>query len=597
MKKNKGVHIEYGDVVVEAKGDFSPSASEKQFDTLNQLQLSNLNFPNYSNPCEEYQTLLDGRATFFPSRTKNIKNIKVGFLSEQISDENGYFSSENPIVLIFESEKLWTSSGLVLTFDVEKNIFATEFNIKWFLNEGNEDFELKNEDFTNDSAVCECVAPVENYNKIVITFNRINMPNNRVKLVSIEHGFGVILGANQIKNISVLQEINPISSELPISTARFDFIDNSNRDFKFLKKIPLKIFFNGNMKQKLFVDKVRRKSKNTWSIECEDYISLLENKTFRGGVYNDKYAIELLQDIFNASSESSIDVPFKIDDDFVGVKVSGRIPYTNCREALEQVAFAIGAVVITDGLEFVRVKKNDESVSQTIEPKRILTGQTLEEDAVVTGVEITYHNYYLPPISDGVKYEILYEGNEADKGQEMILIFDEPYGRIDTSNISYEVLDVNPNFVRFIPNTADCTIFGVKFVHLKTKKSKKDPVLTANNGDNMVRIEDATLVSSGNVDNVLNICYNYLVNNPTLRTKIVEGKTVTESESYKYGEIKYGAQKYGAKSPVIVQYDKAIGLGEKISFETEFFGKKVGRVVRQSYNLNGGIIIKDCVIK
>ena len=44
---NRGVAIRYGDVAPEAKENFVPTASESQFDTLEQLQQYNLNFPNY----------------------------------------------------------------------------------------------------------------------------------------------------------------------------------------------------------------------------------------------------------------------------------------------------------------------------------------------------------------------------------------------------------------------------------------------------------------------------------------------------------------------------------------------------------------------
>ena len=51
---NKGVAIQYGDVAPEAKENFVPTASEREFNTLLQLQQHNLDFPNYANPCEEY---------------------------------------------------------------------------------------------------------------------------------------------------------------------------------------------------------------------------------------------------------------------------------------------------------------------------------------------------------------------------------------------------------------------------------------------------------------------------------------------------------------------------------------------------------------
>ena len=64
---NKGVAIRYGDVAPEAKENFRPTSNSSKFNTLAQLQQYNLNFPNYANPCELYQTVLDGTASAFPS--------------------------------------------------------------------------------------------------------------------------------------------------------------------------------------------------------------------------------------------------------------------------------------------------------------------------------------------------------------------------------------------------------------------------------------------------------------------------------------------------------------------------------------------------
>ena len=78
MMNNRGVAIRYGDVAPEAKENFVPTASESEFDTLAQLQQYNLNFPNYANPCELYQTVLDGTATAFPSVPEQANFIGVG---------------------------------------------------------------------------------------------------------------------------------------------------------------------------------------------------------------------------------------------------------------------------------------------------------------------------------------------------------------------------------------------------------------------------------------------------------------------------------------------------------------------------------------
>ena len=66
------------------------------------------------------------------------------------------------------------------------------------------------------------------------------MPQNRLKLTSIDHGAGIYLGADKVKNIKLFQQTNPISSELPISTASFEFVDENGTKYtlKFGNKVP-----------------------------------------------------------------------------------------------------------------------------------------------------------------------------------------------------------------------------------------------------------------------------------------------------------------------------------------------------------------------
>ena len=79
--------------------------------------------------------------------------------------------------------------------------------------------------------------------------------------------------------------------------------------------------------------------------------------------------------------------------------------------------------------------------------------------------------------------------------------------------------------------------------------------------------------------------------------KIVEGKHVKDGDYIKYGEKKYGTFTYGEKNPNLIIYDKAVNVGENINAETEYLGVVSGRLIKQSFNLNGNIIVKEAVLK
>lgn len=580
---NSGVAIRYEDVAPEAKENFVPTASESQFNTLAQLQQYNLNFPNYANPCELYQTVLDGTATAFPSVPEQ---ANLGLWSEQISNDDGTFTE--PIVLELESVGQYSSQGLTLTFDTYNGIFATRTGIKWLriTDEGIE--TLAEQEFTPDNAFYFCRNFVENYNKVVITFYSINMPKNRLKLRVIDYGYGTFFYGDELRGVKLIQEIDPISTQISINTADFTLDSKTDMEYSFQAKQPLSVYFNGELKATTFVKTSKRQAKFLWQIQSEDYIGLLDSIPYYGGIYTNKNAIELLTDIFTVAK-----VPYSIDDVFANETVTGYIPYTTCRDALMQVAFAIQAVVDTSNADVVKVFALEEDVKQTIPLNRIMQGQNFADEETVTGVEVTVHTYIPLPESER---DYLYKAEDSGIGEKIFVNFSSPQ-QVETINIyNGEILSKGANYA-IINANAGCQLWGQGYEHKTTVRRKDNDVVLASEIEKIVAIESATLVSQYNIDNVLNKCYNWLIKTNQTNLKIVEGKHVQYGDYIKYGEKKYGTFKYGEKYPNIVTYDEVVNVGENINAETEYLGVVSGRLIKQSFNLNGNIIVKEAVLK
>ena len=575
---SKGVAIRYGDVAPEAKENFVPTASESEFNTLAQLQQYNLNFPNYANPCELYSVVLDGTASAFPSVSEN---ANLGLWSKQISQEDGSF--QRPIVLELESAGQYTSQGLMLTFDTDNGIFANRLSIKWLRITDEGITPLSEIEFSPDSASFYCKNFVENYNKIVITFYSINMPQNRLKLRAIDYGTGTFFYGKELKNVRLIQELDPISSQIAINTADFTLDSKSNTEYSFQQKQPLSIYFNGKLRATTFVKKATRKSKRQWSIQSEDYIGLMDSSQFYGGIYTNKNATELLEEIFLTAK-----VPYHIDAVFGDKFVTGYIPYTTCRDALMQVAFAVQAVVDTSDSDVVKVFELENEIKQHIPLRRIGQSPTFDEDETVTGVEVTAHNY--KAISEAVD---IYDSEESGTGKNIFVKFREPLHDLSIEN--GEIVSYGTNYAIINANEG-CVLKGDKYEHTTQTKRKNNPIVLASDAEKVLSIENATLVSHSNLDNVLERCYNWLVRTDTSKLKIIEGKHVQYSKNVKYGQKKYGSFKY-QNSKNAVSYDEAVNVGDKITFDTEYLGIIEGTAIKQSFNLNGNIIVKDTVLK
>lgn len=706
---NKGVAIRYGDVAPEAKENFVPTASESEFDTLSQLQQYNLDFPNYANPCELYQTVLDGTASAFPSVPEQ---ANLGLWSERLSAENGNFeytetipkkyivtgtgsfdntcgyveingvkytsafsvevnygtkvivkvsagtsaiydrcnidfnnnrvldgsgrcnfivtgktdinfvvqTSEKiygfakwweayitmptdvateeikkgyPIELTLTSDGQYTSQGLTLTFDTYNNIYATRLKIKWLRITDEGITTLDEKEYNPDNAFYFCRNFVENYNKVVITFYSLNMPKNRLKLRVIDYGYGAFFYGDELRNVKITQELDPISTQISINVVDFTLDSKTDMEYSFQTKQPLSVYFNGELKATTFVKKSTRKAKRLWDIQSEDYIGLLDSIPYYGGIYTNKNAVELLTDIFTVAK-----VPYSIDDVFADATVTGYIPYTTCRDAIMQVAFAIQAVVDTSNVDYVNVYKlsaDDEFAQEPIPLNRIMQGQNFADEETVTGVEVAVHSY--KPIIEKID---VYDASESGTGQNIFVKFSEPLHDLSIINGSFAVDDKgnelkHTNYAVINANTG-CILRGQQYEHTTQTRRKNNPVVLASEIEKVVSVENATLVSQHNIDNIIEKCYNWLIKTNTTNLKIVEGKHVQYGDYVKYGEKKYGTFKYG-KQPNIITYDKIVNVGENIKAETEYLGVVSGRLIKQSFNLNGNIIVKEAVLK
>lgn len=562
----RGVRIEYGGVAVGAKENFVPSTADKEsFVNLGELQQEGLTFPNYGNPCDLYSVLLDGNTEPLPD---DMESANIGWWSEQISVASGEFTQ--PIVLTLSApEFYYTSNGITLTFDTYNDIYANDISIKWYADEN----LLDDVNFYPDSAFYFCQNKVENYNRLIITFKSINMPFNKLKLRSIDYGMKITFYGDELKKAKIIQEIDPLSSQIAINTCDFTLDSKRNIEYSFQERQPITVYFNNILRSTSFIKSFTRKSKSVWNIQAEDYIGLMENTVFYGGIYSNKNAVDLLEEIFTKAN-----VPYSISD-LSTESVTGYIPYTSCREALMQVAFAVGAVVDTSNSNSINVYKLNDEITQTISLERIMQGQNFGEETKVTAVEVTAHKYI--PINETVT---VYDATESGTGQNIFVKFSEPLhdlsitnGTIARSHTNYAVINASAN----------CTLTGQKYEHTQTVSTIKNPILTDTDTENIVSVQNATLVSSDNIDNVLERCYNYYSTNMQVNLKIVDGK-----HRARYGEFKYGEFEYGKSVD-----DVTTNVGEKITCETEYLGNITGRILMQTYNLNGGILMKDTKMK
>lgn len=406
--------------------------------------------------------------------------------------------------------------------------------------------------------------------------------------VMIRYGTGnnaVEFKGDELRNVKITQAVNPLSSQIEISTCDFTIDSKKGVEYSFQERQPLSVYFDDKLKATTFIKSAKRKAKNIWDIQSEDYIGLLDTITFSGGVYHGDNATDIITQILvYAGVPSSTKVTTQ-------KQIWGRIPYTTCREALMQVAFATGWIVDTSESAVINVYELSDEISQNIPLKRILQGQSFEEETKITAVEVVAHLYEASTDLSGMEQVILYDASKNGAGRNIRLVYDKPM--YWTYIYNGEMLESSANHAVFNIN-AGGTLIGYPYNYTTFKRTKANPSVTDTDIENVIVVQNATLVSLQNVDEVLERCYNHYISNKKIRLKIVEGKHEEEAETTnyaKYGEALYGSFIYGGQT--VSTNDQPTKVGEMITCDTEYLGSLVGRITKQTFNLNGNIIIKD----
>ena len=127
------------------------------------------------------------------------------------------------------------------------------------------------------------------------------MPYHRLKIRTIDYGYGTYFSGNELRNVKVIQSLDPLSAELQINTVDFTLDSKSSVEYSFQQRQPLEVYFNGELISFAYVKNANRKSAKLWEIQSDDYIGIMDSIPFTGGIYKGKNAVELMNEISAAA--------------------------------------------------------------------------------------------------------------------------------------------------------------------------------------------------------------------------------------------------------------------------------------------------------
>lgn len=438
--------ILYKDIAPGSEEDASISTSSAE-PFSNPSDLPSGVSPGSTITCEHNHWILNGTYQF-------VENEPVAFWSTEMSGEDGVF--DNPPVITITFDNQYSSAGITLVFDSASGDYCSLVNIKWYQNES-----LKAEkDFTPTASIYFCQQTAESYNKIVITLKSTNLPGRRAKLEHIIFGIYRYFDMSELRSASIVNETNLISSELPISTLKWVLDSRENVDFMFQLKQPVEARNDDSLIGVFYINSSARSSSSVYNIDCYDAIGVLDETTFPGGAYLSGISAKtLLEEIVGD------DFTVAYDEDVEDTIIKGILRPGSKRSAMQQVLFAWGVCLSTDGRDTIRVFILKDTPKE-IGKNKTYTGVNVTTSSIVTRVSITAHTY-----------------SQSEDGS----------------------VEIN----------------GTKYDDTKTVYSVSNPNVTATDKQNVIEVTDATMVSTDIGQSVAQRVYDYYLKRNTNTARIV----------------------------------------------------------------------------
>lgn len=439
------------------------------------------------------QFVLDGSKEIVPSSGPD-----VAYWSEK-SGEDCLFTNEQSITRTFSQPH--TSSGITLVFADD---YPISCRITWY---GENGIKMDSASYVPNTSEYFCRKLVANYYGIKVEFLKTRLPFQYVKLQYIMHGQHLEWKSDYISSAKTTEEVDLTMATLSINKCSISILDTAddfnleddNGNWNAIQKTqPVSLYET--------VDGVRRNrgiyyidsfstAEKIITFDLIDGIGLMDNYTFdKGEIYTNQNAGELYDAIFDTCGIAS----YEIAENIRQIAVNGWLEVQTCREALQMLAFACGAVVDQNENGAVIVREATREVVNTVPTSRkFMDSSTLELSEYVSGVSIEYNTYSIAADESEV-----FKG-ELTPGTSKIL-FSNPVSPATLSiSPSGEILSANTNYaIVKVESAAEYVISGKTYEEISNTLYLSVDEINANEKENVKGFGTLTLAPVGGYEQV-----------------------------------------------------------------------------------------------
>lgn len=404
----------------------------------------------------------------------------VFWWSSARSGADGCFEQPPSITITFPAP--YTATGLSFTFCPAMGQWCSRLKAAWY----NGQTLLSEQYVQPDNATWILEHTVEYFDRIELQFLQTNLPGQFAKLQMLQIGRARSFGKDELVRVQLLCETDPALCELSVDTMKIEIRDRNARSLLPQENQKMELYKDGKLIAAQYVQEGYRETRGYYTFSCRSVIGLLE-QTYLGGMYEDVPLDTLLGEVLGEH-------PFQIHRAFSGVTLRGYLQAQTQRQALQQIAFAVGAMVTTQGDGIIHLAPLQVNIEGSFTGNRIFSGAKVKKTAQVGKVELYSHSYV--PVD---QEECLLD-NQVVSGEGVLFVFSQPHhsytisgGTIDSSGV---------NWVR-ITAAGEVTLLGKKYLHNTSVHTRVNPAATAAEQGNAVTVEAATLVHAGNVQQAL----------------------------------------------------------------------------------------------
>lgn len=518
--------LRYGDSVAMKDGSTPVSSSAHVASDINDLVNGDANKNFLYATFEPNSWLLDGYSKFVPSTSP-----KIGFVSDVISDAAGDFTS--PILLTITLDAVYTFEQLTrFSFSQISGDYCTELKVEY---RNASDVLIDDQIYYPDKYEYRAelpTKPIAGVKYIRVYFYSTNHPYRHLRLLDI--GFDDILfRASEIKSAVLVEEISRYSTELRSNTlevslfspiGEFSVVNTTgvfagleeNQPADMYEEIDSTIHYMG----RFYLDKFESPTPNKMNLTLKDGIALLDKSKFMGNFYSwdlfpyrTIYSDDLISEIMAAAG-----LDFEIDVELENIEMNGVLHIGDCRKALQQVLFAIGAYATCSRSNKVIIKKSFLS-TDIVTPDYELTAankgmtQSVELKPLVTSLDLKYSEYVEENAYFGSGFstntKVVFDGT-LEIGSYTIDLFPDicvGLGTVGTPTATITQYPFN-TYIRVVctaPGTWNTHIYG----YVRSKKWENVVSLGGVTDNNRITINDANFVSVHNRISLINELFDY----------------------------------------------------------------------------------------